>query len=113
MKLYIGLSFSASMLSGRGNLDFQQVKLEDVKTFVYNKTLYISCVNPSHKASLDALKIRYGIEIPIPEKAPKIMLESGDTMIVLQINGLPRETREFTAEEVAKATFSAVMLSIN
>ena len=112
MKVYIGLAFSASMLTGKGNLDFQPINFDDIKTIV-NTSKYESCVNPSHKASLDALKIRYGIEIPIPEKAPKIMLESGDTMIVLQINGLPRETREFTAEEVAKATFSAIMLSIN
>jgi hypothetical protein len=110
--VYISLSFSASMLSGSGSLDFQPIKLEDVKTFIYNSQ-YVSCVNPSHKTSLDALKVRYGIEIPIPEKATKVLLESGDTMVVLQINGLPRETREFTAEEVAKATFSAVMLSIN
>ena len=41
-----------------------------------------------------------------PEKAPKVSLQRGDSIIVLSIRGLPRETREFTDAEVADATFA-------
>ena len=108
MSTYIGLAFSAQMLSGSGRIAFEQVPIDQIKV-----DGLVSCANPSHKASLDALKTRYGIEIPVSEKAPKVSLANvGDAIIVLQISGLPRETREFTAEEVAKANFSAMKFTV-
>lgn len=107
-KTYIGLALSAQMFCGNGKVAFEQLPIDTISV-----DGLISCANPSHKTSLDALKARYGIEIPVPEKAPKVSLsEIGDAVIVLQIAGLPRETREFTAEEVAKATFSAIKFTL-
>jgi hypothetical protein len=106
--VYIGLAFSAQMLSGSGRFAFEQVPIDKI-----NADGLVSCVNPSHKVSLDALKTRYGISIPVSEKATKVSLvNAGDAIIVLQISGLPRETREFTAEEVAQANFSAMKFTV-
>ena len=105
---YIGLALSAQMVSGTGRLAFEQVPIDQIKV-----DGLVSCANPSHKASLEALKTRYGIDIPVSDKAPKVSLVNvGDAIIVLQITGLPRETREFTTEEVAKAGFSAMKFTI-
>jgi hypothetical protein len=64
-------------------------------------------INPSHKATIDAMTSRYGIEISIPEVAPKVALNTGDQMIVMSVRGLPRlEGRhEYTDEEIEAATF--------
>jgi len=106
-KTYIGLAFSAQMLSKSCKIAFDPIAIETVCV-----DRCISCANPTHKASLDALNSRYGINVPVAEKAPKVSLETGDAIIVLQISGLPRETREFTAEEVAKASFKAVKFTV-
>lgn len=102
---YIGLAFSAQMLGGLSEADIHYKKVDaDYVKSVMTGT-YTSCCNPFHKASLSALKKRHGIDVPVDEKPPKVSLQKGDTLIVMQITGLPRETREFTDEEVAQATF--------
>lgn len=106
-KTYIGLAFSAQMLSKKCLIAFDPIAIETICV-----DGLVSCANPTHKVSLDALNSRYGINVPVAEKAPKVSLETGDAIIVLQIAGLPRETREFTAEEVAKASFSAVKFTV-
>lgn len=65
------------------------------------------CLNPSHKASIDAMTIRFGIVCPIPDRAATIKLEAGDRLLVMGISGLPRlEGRhEYTEAEVASARF--------
>jgi hypothetical protein len=66
------------------------------------------CLNPSHKASIDAMGSRFGIAVAIPEKAPQVVLKVGDRLIVMGVLGLPRlENRhEYTTEEVANAKFA-------
>jgi hypothetical protein len=65
------------------------------------------CLNPSHKASIDAMRSRFGIEVGIPEKAPSVKLVAGDRLLVMGVSGLPRlEGRhEYTTDEVAGARF--------
>lgn len=65
------------------------------------------CLNPSHKASIDAMRSRFGIEVSIPEKAPVVKLNDGDRLLVMGVSGLPRlEGRhEYTDAEIAGAKF--------
>jgi hypothetical protein len=68
----------------------------------------VSCLNPSHKATIDAAKTRYGLEVPIPERAPQVVLNPGDCLVVMSVRGLPRldATRhEYTKTEIDSATF--------
>jgi hypothetical protein len=69
----------------------------------------IPCLNPSHKATIDAMQLRYGINISIPEKAPIVKLSKSDSVIVMSVRGLPRldATRhEYTETEIGNATFA-------
>jgi hypothetical protein len=66
------------------------------------------CLNPSHAATIHVMETRFGISVPIPERAPVVRLNEGDSLLVMAVSGLPRlEGRhEYTPEEVASATFS-------
>lgn len=72
----------------------------------------VSCVNPAHRATVDAIQARYGLEIAVPERAEKVALAAGDRLLVCTALGLPRETREFTDEEIARATFAFSLWSV-
>lgn len=68
----------------------------------------VPCLNPSHQATISAMKERFGIEVPIPERAPQVSLGVGDRLIVMSVRGLPRldATRhEYTEAEINAATF--------
>ena len=68
----------------------------------------VSCCNPSHVATIDALASRYGIRVSIPDTPPRVKLADGDRIIVMGVRGLPRLTdrHEYTEAEIASATFS-------
>jgi hypothetical protein len=74
----------------------------------------VPCLNPSHKATIDAMKGKFDIEVPIPDKAPAVALNPGDSVIVMGVRGLPRlEGRhEYTDEEVARATFDFSVFTV-
>lgn len=121
--LYFGFGISDSMFAD----DVQQIKrtvLKDVDYVNYllnNPTSLfcqkmVPCLNPSHKATIDAMVSKYGIEgIEIPSIAPKINLESGDRLIVMSPRGLPRlqDRHEYIDEEVEKATFTFAIYCID
>ena len=66
-----------------------------------------SACNPSHGATINAMRARYALEVAIPATPPRVSLGTGDSVIVMGVRGLPRLTdrHEYTDEEVAKATF--------
>ena len=68
----------------------------------------VPALNPYHRATIAAMRNRFGIEVEIPESPPKINLKAGDKFIVMSVRGLPRltEAREYTDEEIASATFA-------
>jgi len=65
------------------------------------------CLNPSHAATIAAMRERFGIDVPIPSSPPRVSLRHGDCVVVMGVRGLPRLTdrHEYTEEEVASATF--------
>lgn len=67
----------------------------------------ISCCNPSHKATVSVMRVRFGLHVDIPDSPPRVNLARGDSVIVMGVRGLPRLTdrHEYTSEEVAQATF--------
>lgn len=74
----------------------------------------VVALNPSHAATIAAMRERFGIDVPIPERAPVVRLKHGDILIVLGVAGLPRlEGRhEYMAEEIEAAAFSFSMFSV-
>jgi len=105
MKKYFGFALADGMFTGDCSIRREVLTVEQVK-----KTLregVVSCLNPSHKATIHAARERFGIEVAIPEAPPQVGLKIGDAVIVMGVRGLPRMTdrHEYTHEEVAQATF--------
>lgn len=111
-KMYFGFALADSMFVGDGYIHRRVLSVEQVKALVAQGIE--SCCNPSHKATIDAARIRYGIEVSIPETPPQVALGVGDSIIVMGVRGLPRLTdrHEYTEEEIARATFSFAAYSV-
>jgi len=106
MKTYFGFALADSMFVGDCNITRRTISIEKVKALVAQGVE--SCCNPSHKATIDAMRSRFGIDVSIPETPPRVALGSGDSVIVMGVRGLPRLTdrHEYTDEEIAQATFT-------
>lgn len=104
-RTFFGFALADSMFEGDCTITRNVVDA----TFVRKKAAdLIPCLNPSHQATIDAMRQRFGIEIAVPETPPRVVLAPGDVVIVMGVRGLPRLTdrREYTAEEIADASFA-------
>lgn len=110
---YFGFALADSMFSGNSTISRRELSVDEVKSLVQQGV--VSCMNPSHKATIDAMISRYGIEVPIPETPPRVAIGSGDSVVVMGVRGLPRLTdrHEYTADEVAKATFTFSVYTVS
>ena len=105
-KVFFGFALADSMFAGDCSILRTSLSAEEAKSLIEQGVE--PCLNPSHLASIDAMRLRFGIGVPIPEIPPKVTLKEGDSLLVMGIRGLPRLTdrHEYTKEEVASATFS-------
>lgn len=111
MTTYFGFALAAGMFDGNGSVVFCQASVEEAQAIVTKATMdgtLQSCLNPSHEPTIEAMRSRYGFDVPVPEKAPFANLQAGDSLVVMSVRGLPRlEGRhEYTKEEIASATFT-------
>ena len=104
---YFGFALADSMFAGDCNIERRILTAEDVKKMAEAGEL-TPCLNPSHQPTISAAKQRYGIEVEIPDTPPRVILEVGDSIVVMGVRGLPRLTdrHEYTEEEIASANFS-------
>lgn len=106
MTRFFGFAVADSMFPSECSLSKRPLDPTTQKEAIESAT---SCLNPSHTATISAMKVRYGLNLQIPEKAPQVSLKPGDAVIVAGVRGLPRldATRhEYTEDEIAKATFA-------
>lgn len=112
MKNYFGFAISDSMFSGDVTVTrkcLSEAETRELLRCWKNDGTLVPCLNPSHKATIDAMRERFNIEVAIPETAPRCELVNGDSLLLLQVKGLPRldATRhEYTKEEIASAIFT-------
>lgn len=105
MAKFFGFALADSMFNGDCTIVRKALSADEVKAMVKELT---PCLNPSHKATIDAMHERFGIEVAIPETPPRVSVSIGDSVVVMGVRGLPRLTdrHEYTEEEIAAATFS-------
>ncbi len=105
-KTYFGFALADGMFSGDVTISRKTLTVEAVKELVSQGV--VPCLNPSHEATISAMRTRFGIDMPIPEKPPQVLLGVGDSVVVMGVRGLPRLTdrHEYTESEIASATFS-------
>lgn len=120
--LYFGLGISDAMFNGDLKLTRKDLKDDGGFADYYLRNPNSAwcdevkiCLNPSHKATIDAMVAKYGISgIEIPDHAPKVSLVSGDALLVMSPRGLPRlvDRHEYTDEEINSATFNFALWSV-
>lgn len=107
MKIYFGFAISDSMFSEYCHVFRRPLTEGDVKQyFKHEQVVFVG--NPTHKPTIEAFKKTIGVDVVIPDVAPKVSLVPGDRFIVMQVQGLPRlggERVEYTTEEINAATF--------
>lgn len=110
---YVGLALSSTMFCGEALISRFQLSADEAAELIRGEDV-VSCLNPSHVATIEALQERFEIEIPIPETAPKVCLEPGDTLLVLsaKFNRRLAEGERYTAEEVQAANFEFVVYRV-
>lgn len=105
LKRYFGFALADSMFARDCNISRRSLSVEEVAKKVARGVE--SCCNPSHAATIAAMRARYGINVTIPAAPPRVSLGFGDSVIVMGVRGLPRLTdrHEYTEEEIATASF--------
>lgn len=117
-KLYVGLAIADSMFPVHCHLTREPISPEQVSDLFLNKykSEIVNCCNPSHVATLTALKSRHNLDlmVGIQAKPPLVSAEAGDQILCLSVRGLPRLTdrHEYTEQEIAGATFSCSLWTI-
>ena len=105
MTIYVSLAIADGMFPEEVVAVRLPMTVREAKDFI--EMGVVSCCNPSHALTLEALRTKHGISVPIPEKAPFVTLKKGDKLIVLSAR-FPRRLAEgevWTAEDVDKAEF--------
>lgn len=112
MTRFFGFALADSMFVGDCSITRRVIDVNEVKILVERGVE--SCLNPSHVATIEAMKSRYGIGVWIPAVPPRVALKSGDSVIIMGVRGLPRLTdrHEYTEDEVASATFNFAVYTV-
>lgn len=113
MTVFFGFALASSMFFGDCMISRKILSIETTRTIIGAGV--VSCLNPSHIATISAMTARYGLDVVIPDRPPSVLLTAGDKVLVMGVRGLPRLTdrHEYTHEEVAKATFEFVLYTVS
>ena len=109
MAIFFGFAVADSMFSGDVIIQRTVLPEDKVISFFHAFDNIVPCLNPSHTATIEAMRKRFGISIDIPPTAPKVELEAGDSLLVMSVRGLPRldaSRHEYTPEEIEGASFA-------
>lgn len=87
-----------------GLVRLQTLTVEEAKNLLANSD-FVHGGNPDHWPTWHAIAAAIGNEKLKEAKGGRLALKEGDKIFVAEVTGLPRETREFTPEEIAKAKF--------
>lgn len=112
MTVYFGFALADSMFDGDVQIARRVLSVDDVREIIAQGVE--PCLNPSHVATILAMNSRFGLDVEIPAAPPKVALAAQDSVVVMGVRGLPRLTdrHEYTADEIANATFSFAQYTV-
>lgn len=114
-KTYFSFAISDQMFSDGVSIHRNVMSAELVRGLIEEKDDVVFAVNPSHVATLCVARDKFGIDVKVPTTAPKISLKAGDTLIIMQVRGLPRlggDRHEYTQGEIDSASFTFAAWSV-
>lgn len=111
MATYFGFALADGMFEGDCTISRKTVDAQYIRERTGD---LIPCLNPSHQATIDAMRQRFGIDVAIPDAPPLVKVGKHDSLIVMGVRGLPRLTdrHEYTADEIASATFVFTLYTV-
>jgi hypothetical protein len=101
MARYFNTTLGLSMLPDG---DFAVETLSESRAAEFLNGGVENVANPQHANSLQAITQKLGVDVR-ESKGGRVFLKSGDECLVAEIGNIPRETREFSDEEISAATF--------
>ncbi len=114
MAKYFNTAFSLSMVTPPVRLDVQPMTEEIAAAELATEDV-ANVANPGHANTLAALSQRTGVNLR-DAKGGRITLKPGDVVIVGQVrfpSSVPRETTEYTDEQLALGTFSFMKVTVS
>lgn len=75
MTTYFGFALADGMFAGNCIIKRTALTSDEAKALITEGI--VPCLNPSHKSTIDAMNVRFGIYVPIPETPPKVLLQPG------------------------------------
>lgn len=84
--------------------EFTVITLTDGEATKYLAGDIENVANPTHANSLQAISQKLGVNVLVA-KGGRVFLGAGDECLIAQVTGIPRETREYSDEEITKAEF--------
>ena len=104
MRTYFGFVVADSMFSDGATITKHHITFEAAVAIVREGV--ISCCDPSHASMIATLRVRFGIEVSIREKAPQVTLLPGDRLVVMTVREFPRVEgqRDYTVDEIQRGT---------
>jgi hypothetical protein len=114
MTTFVNNAIADSMFAALpGKATFTRRPLTPEETQAVIETGVETAFNPGHANTARAVERKTGVTIPIAEKAARIALGVGDRLLIVSIIGsLPRETREFTDEEIGRVEFKFALWTV-
>jgi len=106
-KIFFGFDLADLMFNGNFTIVRKNIQPENVKKLADNGDL-TPCLSPNHQATIKAARERFGITIKITEAPPRVALDAGDSVIIMEVRGIPRLTgrHEYSIEEIGAATLT-------
>lgn len=110
--VFFGFALADSMFTT--DCTIQRTGVSPEKAMEIIRAGVVPCLNPSHVATIGAMRTRYGIDVNIPDRPPQVSLKNGDSILVMGVRGLPRLTdrHEYTDAEIAGAFFTFTLYTV-
>ena len=113
MNRFFNTAFSLSMVSAPFALTGKELTPEEAAQWLRESDVN-NVANPSHANTLAAVSQRLSVDVR-NAAGGRVVLTSGDQLLVAQVSfppTVPRETTEYTDEQLALGRFSFVLVEI-
>lgn len=113
MDRFFNTAFSLSMVACPFTMAGKELTPEEASKWLKQEG-FKNVANPSHANTLDAVSKKLGVDVR-DAKGGRVVLKSEDECLVAQVTfptSVPRETKEYTDEQVALGKFSFILVNV-